>query len=225
METDAARHLIARRAAQDVEDGMVVNLGIGIPTLVADFVPRDRELIYHSENGLIGLGPAPAKGQEDPDVINASKDPVTLLAGASVCDSLTAFAMMRGGHIDLALMGAYQVSADGSLANWTLGREGVPPGVGGAMDLAAGSRNLWVLMSHTDRQGRPRIVPELTLPVTVMRRVTRIYTELAVIDVTADGLFAREIYRAPDEIRAQTGAPIDLSRALLMNSAGPTVSA
>jgi 3-oxoadipate CoA-transferase beta subunit len=136
---------------------------------------------------------------------------VTLLAGASVCDSLTAFAMMRGGHIDLALMGAYQVSADGSLANWTLGREGVPPGVGGAMDLAVGSRNLWVLMSHTDRNGSPRIVDKLGLPVTTERRVTRIYTEKAVIDVTPAGLVARECFCPLDALVASTGAPIDVS--------------
>ncbi|MGB3644557.1 MAG: 3-oxoacid CoA-transferase subunit B [Mesorhizobium sp.] len=211
MEAEDVRRLIARRAAQDVQDGMVVNLGIGIPTLVADLVPADREIIYHSENGLIGFGPAPEKGREDPDLINASKDPVTLLAGAAVCDSLTAFSMMRGGHIDLALMGAYQVSADGSLANWTLGREGVPPGVGGAMDLAVGSRNLWALMNHSDKNGAPRIVRELTLPITTQRRVTRIYTEKAVIDVTPSGLVARERFCPVEELVASTGAPIDVS--------------
>ncbi len=211
MEAEGIRRFIAQRAAQDVEDGMVVNLGIGIPTLVADFVPAGREVVYHSENGLIGLGPAPRKGMEDPDLINASKDPVTLLAGASVCDSLTAFAMMRGGHIDLALMGAYQVSGDGSLANWTLGRDGVPPGVGGAMDLAVGARKLWVLMNHTDRNGAPRIVRELSLPITTARRVTRIYTEKAVVDVTAAGLVARERFCPIDELVAATGAAIDVS--------------
>jgi 3-oxoadipate CoA-transferase beta subunit len=211
MDPNETRRLIARRAAQDVQDGMVVNLGIGIPTLVADFVPAGRQVIYHSENGLIGVGPAPAPGEEDPDLINASKDPVTLLPGASVCDSLTAFTMMRGGHIDLALMGAYQVSADGSVANWTLGREGVPPGVGGAMDLAVGARMLWILMNHVDKHGRSRIVRELDLPITAYKRVTRIYTELAVIDVTPEGLVARELFCPVEQLVAATGAPVTVA--------------
>lgn len=202
------RQFIARRAARDIEDGMVVNLGIGIPTLVADFVPDSKEVIYQSENGLIGLGPAPRPGEEDPDLINASKDPITLLPGASVCDSLTAFTMMRGGHLDLAIMGAYEVSADGSVANWALGHSGIPPGVGGAMDLAVGAPNLWILMTHTDREGRPRIVPTLTLPITAYRRVTRIYTDKAVLEITPAGVVARELFCPREDLVASTGVPV-----------------
>ena len=201
---------IAGRAARDIPDGSTVNLGIGIPTLVPTRVPPGREIIYQSENGLLGLGPSPAPGQEDPDLINASKDPVTLLPGASIGDSVLAFGMMRGGHLDLALLGAYQVAADGTLANWTLDRPGVPPGVGGAMDLAAGARAVWVLMEHVDRGGAPRIVEACSLPVTARRVVQRIYTDLAVILVRPDGLLVTEL--APgctaDQVQAHTGAPL-----------------
>jgi 3-oxoacid CoA-transferase B subunit len=212
MSSDNKRRFIAWRAAQDLTDGMVVNLGIGIPTLVANFVPCDREIVYQSENGLLGLGAAPAPGSEDPDIINASKDPVTLVPGAAVFDSLSAFAMMRGGHIDLALMGAYQVSRNGSLANWTLGQEGAPPGVGGAMDLAAGAQTLWVLMNHVDSKGNPRLVDELTLPITASERVTRIYTDLAVIDLVAGELIVRELFSCSgEELLQRTGAPLVLA--------------
>jgi 3-oxoadipate CoA-transferase beta subunit len=200
-----ARADIARRAARDIPDGSTVNLGIGIPTLVPAMVPVGREVIYQSENGLLGVGPAPASGQEDLELINASKDPVTLLAGAAIGDSVLAFGMMRGGHLDLALLGAYQVAADGTLANWTLDRPGVPPGVGGAMDLAAGARAVWVLMEHVDRDGAPRIVAACSLPVTARQVVQRIYTDLTEL---APGCTA-------EQVQAQTGAPLAFADGLV----------
>jgi len=207
---NSVREVIARRAALDIPDGSYVNLGIGIPTLVPALVPPGREVIYQSENGLLGLGPSPEPGGDDPDLINASKDPVTLLTGAAVSDSVLAFGMMRGGHLHLALMGAFEVAADGTLANWTLDRPELPPGVGGAMDLAAGARAVWALMEHTTRDGTPRIVPRCTLPVTARRVVRRIYTELAVIHVDPDGLLVTHIAdgTTPNEILARTAAPL-----------------
>lgn len=206
--TQHRRMAIARRAACDIPDGSAVNLGIGIPTLVPALVPPGREVVYQSENGLLGLGPNPPPGAEDPDLINASKDPVTLLLGAAISDSVTAFGMMRGGHLDLALMGAYQVAADGTLANWTLDRPGTPPGVGGAMDLAAGARAVWALMEHVGRDGTAQIVPHCTLPITARRVVRRIYTDLAVIHVCPEGLLVTHIAAGTtaDEIRARTAA-------------------
>lgn len=213
MTTALSRTQIARRAAQDIPDGAYVNLGIGLPTLVANFVPKDREVIYHSENGILGMGPAPAPGTEDPDLINASKQYVTLLPGASIFHHTDAFIMMRGGHLDLALMGAFEVSCTGDLANWATLDDKTPPGVGGAMDLAAGAKAVWVLMDHTTKDGRPRIVEQCTYPLTARGVVKRIYTSLTVIDVTPDGLFVREM--APglsfDELQARTGAPLRLA--------------
>ncbi|HEX6980188.1 MAG TPA: 3-oxoacid CoA-transferase subunit B [Alphaproteobacteria bacterium] len=213
MTTALSRTQIARRAAQDIPDGAYVNLGIGLPTLVANFVPKDREVIYHSENGILGMGPAPAPGTEDPDLINASKQYVTLLPGASIFHHTDAFVMMRGGHLDLALLGAFEVSRAGDLANWATLDDKTPPGVGGAMDLAAGAKAVWVLMDHTTKDGRPRIVEHCTYPLTARGVVKRIYTSLAVIDVTPDGLFVREM--APglsfDDLQARTGAPLRLA--------------
>ena len=207
------REAIARRAAQDLWDGAVVNLGIGLPTLVANYVPAGREIVYHSENGVLGVGPSPLANDVDPDLINASKTPITLLPGASIFHHTDAFVMIRGGHIDLALLGAMQVSAAGDLANWSTGDEKMPPAVGGAMDLAAGAKGVYVLMEHTTKEGAPKIVENCTYPLTAARVVTRIFTNLAVIDVTKDGLLVREM--APgvafDALCAQTGAKLNLA--------------
>jgi len=188
-----SRRQMAWRAAQDIEDGAVVNLGIGLPTLCSDFIPKDREILFHSENGVIGMGPAPRKGEEDPDLINAGKQLVTLMPGGSFFHHNDAFLMIRGGHIDLALMGAFEVSERGDLANWTTNDPHAPPGVGGAMDLAAGAREVRILVEHTTKEGAPRLKKNCDYPLTAAQCVKRIYTNLAVIDVTADGMVVREI--------------------------------
>jgi len=202
------RERIAQRAARDLPDGATVNLGIGLPTLVADHPQPDREILFHSENGLLGVGPAPTPEQLDPELINAGKSPVTLLRGAAIFHHNDAFMMMRGGHLDYALLGAFQVSAQGDLANW-MTDDGKPPAVGGAMDLAVGAKQVWVLMEHTTRDGTPRLVQSCTYPLTAARCVRRIYTELAVIDVE-DGLVVREFAKdiTLDEVCAKTGAPL-----------------
>ncbi len=211
--TGLSRDDIAKRAAADLWDGAVVNLGIGVPSLVANYVPADREIIYHSENGVLGVGPSPAAGKGDPDLINASKQLITLMPGASIFHHTDSFVMIRGGHIDLALLGAMQVSVEGDLANWSTGDEKMPPAVGGAMDLAAGARGVYVLMEHTTKDGSPKIVERCTYPLTAKRVVKRIYTNLAVIDVTPSGLVAREL--APGlsfaELQGKTGAKLDLA--------------
>jgi 3-oxoadipate CoA-transferase beta subunit len=208
-----SRDDIARRAGRDIPDGAYVNLGIGLPTLAANYVPSDREVIYHSENGLLGMGPAPKKGEEDPDIINAGKLPVTLLPGASIVHHTDAFAMIRGGHIGLALLGAMQVGANGDLANWSTGDEKFPPAVGGAMDLGAGAASVWALMEHTTRDGQPKILERCTYPLTAAGVVDRIYTNLAVIDVTNDGLIVREMVEGLEfqELQKLTGAPLTLA--------------
>ncbi|MGO4808190.1 3-oxoacid CoA-transferase subunit B [Cupriavidus sp. 2MCAB6] len=182
------REQIARRAAQDIRTGSYVNLGIGLPTLVGDMIPPEREVFLHSENGILHLGPRPPPGEENPELINASKQPVTLRPGAAIFDSALSFAMMRGGHLDLAILGAYEVAENGDLANWTRGDPNTPPAVGGAMELAFGAREVWVLMEHTTRDGRPRLLRRCTLPLTARGVVCRIYTDLAVMRVTPDGL-------------------------------------
>jgi 3-oxoacid CoA-transferase B subunit len=208
-----SRDEIARRVGKDIPDGAYVNLGIGLPTLAANYVPADREVIYHSENGILGLGPSPKKGEEDLDIINAGKQTVTLLPGASIFHHTDAFAMIRGGHIDLALLGAMQVAANGDLANWSTGDEKFPPAVGGAMDLGAGAASVWALMEHTTKDGQPKILERCTYPLTAAGVVDRIYTNLAVIDVTPDGLMVREM--APglefNELQDKTGAKLQLA--------------
>jgi 3-oxoacid CoA-transferase B subunit len=207
------RDEIARRVGRDIPDGAYVNLGIGLPTLAANYVPADREVIYHSENGILGLGPAPKTGEEDADLINAGKQPVTLVPGASIFHHTDAFAMIRGGHIDLALLGAMQVAANGDLANWSTADEKFPPAVGGAMDLGAGARSVWVLMEHTTKNGSPKILERCTYPLTAAGVVDRIYTNLAVIDVTPDGLVVREMATGLEfaELKNQTGAKLRLA--------------
>jgi 3-oxoadipate CoA-transferase beta subunit len=208
-----SRDAIARRVGRDIPDGAYVNLGIGLPTLAANYVPTDREVVYHSENGILGLGPAPKSGEEDPDLINAGKQPVTLLPGASIFHHTDAFAMIRGGHIDLALLGAMQVSADGDLANWATGDEKFPPAVGGAMDLAAGAASVWVLMEHTAKDGAPKILERCTYPLTASGVVDRIYTNLAVIEVTNGGLIVREMVEGLkfEDLQQKTGARLRLA--------------
>jgi len=188
-----SRRQIAWRAAQDIIDGSYVNLGIGLPTLVADFIPSDREIVFHSENGVLGLGKAPPPELADPDLINAGKQPVTLLPGGSFFHHNDAFVMIRGGHIDVSLLGAFEVSGTGDLANWATNDPAFPPGVGGAMDLAAGAKEVRVLVEHTTKSGEPRIRNRCTYPLTAPHCVKRIYTNLAVLDVTPEGLVVREM--------------------------------
>lgn len=213
MSKGIPRDAIAKRAARDLWDGAVVNLGIGLPTMVANHVPDGREIVYHSENGVLGVGPTPPKERIDPDLINASKTPISLVPGASIFHHTDAFVMIRGGHIDLALLGAMQVSRDGDLANWSTGDEKMPPAVGGAMDLAAGAAEVRVLMEHTTKDGQPKIVDKCVYPLTAPRVVKRIYTNLAVIDVTAAGLVVREIAEGVsfEALQGATGAQLALA--------------
>ncbi|WP_026285398.1 3-oxoacid CoA-transferase subunit B [Thiomonas sp. FB-6] len=187
------REQMARRLAADIPEGAVVNLGIGLPTLVANHVDPNREIILHTENGLLGMGPAPAPGQEDPDLINAGKQPVTALPGACFFHHADSFAMMRGGHINYCVLGAFQVSARGDLANWHTGAPGAIPAVGGAMDLAVGARNTWVMMEYLGKDGHCKVVRECSYPLTAVGCVNRIYTDLAVLEIADGGLRVLEL--------------------------------
>jgi 3-oxoadipate CoA-transferase beta subunit len=204
------RTQIAQRVAQDVPEGSYVNLGIGLPTLVANFLPKERDIFLHSENGVLGMGPAPAPGAEDEDLINAGKQPITLLTGGCYFHHADSFAMMRGGHLDICVLGAFQVSVRGDLANWHTGAPGAIPAVGGAMDLALGARQVFIMMEHQTKQGESKIVPECTYPLTAIGCVNRIYTDLAVLDVTPEGLAVREMIEGMtfDELQAITGVPL-----------------
>jgi 3-oxoadipate CoA-transferase beta subunit len=204
------RDQMAARVARDIPEGAYVNLGIGLPTMVANHLPRDREIFLHSENGLLGMGPAPAAGEEDEDLINAGKQPVTLLKGGAYFHHADSFAMMRGGHLDICVLGAFQVSVSGDLANWHTGAPDAIPAVGGAMDLALGARDVYVMMEHLTKSGESKVVAQCSYPLTAIGCVSRIYTDLAVLDVTPHGLSVREILSdiSFDELQQLTGVPL-----------------
>jgi 3-oxoadipate CoA-transferase, beta subunit len=205
-----SRSAIAARLAQDIPEGWYVNLGIGMPTMVADHVPLDREVIFHSENGVLGMGPAPPPGAIDPWLVNAGKQHVTLRKGGAYVHHADSFAMIRGGHLDLCVLGAFEVAENGDIANWATSEHDTAPAVGGAMDLAAGARRLWVMMEHTTRDGRPKLVQRCSYPLTALACVRRIYTNLAVIDVVDGGFTVIEMLPglAPEALQARTGAKL-----------------
>ena len=188
-----SREEMAQKVARDIPDGSYVNLGIGIPELVAGFVPEGRELIYHTENGMLGMGPTPEAGKEDPELINAGKKHVSETKGACYFHHADSFTMIRGGHIDVCVLGALQISEEGDLANWSTGKPGAIPAVGGAMDLVAGVKIIYVITQHNTKNGEPKIVKECTYPLTGKKVVNRIYTNLAIIDVKENGLFVLEM--------------------------------
>jgi 3-oxoadipate CoA-transferase beta subunit len=204
------REQMAQRVARDIPDGAVVNLGIGLPTLVANHLLADREVVLHSENGVIGMGPAPVEGTEDYDLINAGKQPVTLLPGGCFFHHADSFAMMRGGHLDVCVLGAFQVSADGDLANWHTGAADAIPAVGGAMDLAIGAKKTLVMMEHCTRAGESKLVERCTYPLTGLRCVSRVYTDLAVIDLGPQGATVIEMCDGLDlaGLQALTALPL-----------------
>ena len=183
-----SKEQLAQRVAQDIHDGAYVNLGIGMPTLVANHLPAGIEVILHSENGILGMGPAPAAGHEDYDLINAGKQPVTMLAGGAYFHHADSFSMMRGGHLDICVLGAFQVSATGDLANWHTGEKDAIPAVGGAMDLAIGAKQTWVMMDLLTKKGESKVVAQCSYPITGMACVKRIYSELATLECTPQGL-------------------------------------
>jgi len=205
------RTQMAARVAQDIPEGWFVNLGIGIPTMVGDHVPPGREVILHSENGILGMGPAPAPDQVNAWLVNAGKQPVTLHPGGSFFHHADSFGMIRGGHIDLCVLGAFEVAANGDIANWATSENDTAPAVGGAMDLAAGAKRLWVVMEHTTKDGAPKLVERCSYPLTAMGAVQRVFTNLAVIDVIPGrGFVVREIVPGLSlaDLQAKTGATL-----------------
>ena len=211
--TKLTRPQIAWRIAQDIPDASYVNLGIGAPELIANYLPEDREVVIHCENGILGMGPTPPAGEEDPDLINAGKKPVTLLPGGSYFHHTDSFAMIRGEHLDYAVLGAFQVSRNGDLANWATLDNSRPPGVGGAMDLAVGARNVFVMTDHCTRDGQPKLLDACSYPLTGKAVVDRVYTDHAVIDVTADGFVVREMLGnlSAEALQAMTGAKLTIA--------------
>jgi 3-oxoadipate CoA-transferase, beta subunit len=203
-----SRHAIAARVARDIPDGWYVNLGIGIPTLIANHVPPEREVIFHAENGVLGIGPAPAPEAIDPWLINAGKQHVTLRPGGAFVHHADSFAIIRGGHLDLCVLGAFEVAENGDLANWATTRNAAASAVGGAMDLAAGAKQLWVAMEHTTKEGAPRLVARCSYPLTAPGAVRRVYTNLAVIDITERGFSVVEMVPGLDfeSLQSRTGA-------------------
>ena len=205
------RTQMAARVAQDIPEGWFVNLGIGIPTMVADHVPVEREVILHSENGILGMGPAPAPDKVNPWLVNAGKQPVTLRPGGSFFHHADSFGMIRGGHIDLCVLGAFEVAANGDIANWATSENDTAPAVGGAMDLAAGAKRLWVVMEHTTKDGAPKLVERCSYPLTAMGAVQRVFTNLAVLDIVPGrGFVVREIVPGLSlaDLQAKTGATL-----------------
>lgn len=204
------RNQIAARVARDIPEGAYVNLGIGLPTLVANHIPQGREVLLHSENGVLGVGPKPAPGTEDEDLINAGKEPVTLLAGGAFFHHADSFAMIRGRHLDYCVLGAFQVAVNGDLANWHTGAPDAIPAVGGAMDLAVGAKNVFVMMEHLTKSGESKIVERCTYPLTGAGCVNRVYTDLAVIDIKPDGLHVVDMVEGLgfEELQRLTGVPL-----------------
>jgi 3-oxoadipate CoA-transferase beta subunit len=204
------RQKIAARIAQDIPEGWNVNLGIGVPTLVSGFVPKGREVLFQSENGILGMGPLADPDDVDPWLVNAGKQDVTLLPGASLFDHSLSFAMIRGGHLELCILGAYQVASNGDLANWSISETDSAPAVGGAMDLAIGAQNIWIAMDHTTKTGESKLVDTCTYPLTASGVVKRIYTNLAVIDVTERGFLLRSLMEGVDfdTVQARTDAKL-----------------
>ena len=208
--TRRSKDELAARVAQDIPEGATVNLGIGQPTLVANHIPASREVLLHSENGILGMGPAPAKGLEDYDLINAGKQPVTLLPGGAFFHHADSFAMMRGGHLDICVLGAFQVSATGDLANWHTGEPGAIPAVGGAMDLAVGAKQTWVMMDLLTKQGQSKLVQTCSYPLTGIGCVKRVYTDLATLACTPQGLVVIDTVNGLglEELSALIGLPL-----------------
>jgi 3-oxoadipate CoA-transferase, beta subunit len=204
------RAQIAARVARDIPEGAYVNLGIGIPTLVGDYLPKDRDILLHSENGILGMGPKPKGEDIDWDLINAGKEPVTLLAGGAFFHHADSFGMMRGGHLDICVLGAFQVSVTGDLANWSTGEPDAIPAVGGAMDLAVGAKAVYIMMEHLTKKGESKLVEKCTYPLTAVGCVKRVYTDLAVIDITAAGPRVTEIVAGLpfEELQRLTGVPL-----------------
>lgn len=213
MNSKLNRDQIAARVAQDIPEGAYVNLGIGLPTLVANHLPTGREIILHTENGMLGMGPAPAKGQEDQDLINAGKQPVTEIPGCAFFHHADSFGMMRGGHLDICVLGAFQVSQYGDLANWHTGAADAIPAVGGAMDLALGAKAVFVMMELLTRDGQSKLVAECSYPLTGIRCVSRVYTDLAVFDIDARGVTVTDMFGGTglDDLRTLTGLPLRTS--------------
>lgn len=214
------RREIAHRIARDIPDGAYMNLGIGMPETVAECIPGDQEVILHTENGLLGMGPPPLPGEEDPELINAGKQPVTTVPGASFFHHADSFAMIRGGHLDFCVLGALEVAANGDLANWSTGAAGIVPAVGGAMDLVSGVKAVYVMTRHCTRTGEPKLVTECRYPLTGRGVVNRVYTDLAVIDITPQGFAVREL--APGvtlaDVTERTAAPLHDARGIRRES-------